>query len=221
MKPSSLKEEISQAGFFSSLDDDQLLALVEISSVSTLNAEYVLYYEKEVSDKLYFLIDGFARAYKIDKFGNEINLYYIYADSIISDIKDLSSTMITSFANVKIVETSRVLAIGYERFKEQFLDQKVLCGEFASQMIRSANNMRSLISREFVFNAVAKVSIMLDRELGIFNKLKRSEASLMLNIQPETLSRVLNRLRRDGIIAVHSGVIEVLDSEALRGLYEE
>ena len=63
--------------------------------------------------------------------------------------------------------------------------------------------------------------MMLHNDLDIFNKLKRAEISLMLHIQPETLSRVLNRLTRDGIIDINHGKVTVLDDTALKSVYEE
>jgi CRP/FNR family transcriptional regulator len=62
---------------------------------------------------------------------------------------------------------------------------------------------------------------MLHDDLEIFNKLKRAEISLILHIQPETLSRVLNRLKRDNIIDSKNGKIVILDKEALMSVCEE
>jgi len=62
---------------------------------------------------------------------------------------------------------------------------------------------------------------MLFNDLKLFNKLKRSEISLMLNVQPETLSRVLNRLKRNKIIESSNATIKILDTIALKAIFEE
>jgi CRP/FNR family transcriptional regulator len=53
----------------------------------------------------------------------------------------------------------------------------------------------------------------------MFNELKRSEVSLLLHIQPETLSRVLKRLSRNEIITIDKSNIVINKEEELRSIY--
>lgn len=216
-----LKDILSSLNFFSSLKEDELDLLASFSSVSSYTNGYVIHYEKQESGLLLFLLDGVAKAYKIDKHNNEIFLHYIYAPSLISDISNLKKEKLLSFSNVSLVEDSKVLAIDYKKFKEFFLAKGDLCIEFVNEMIGKSNQLQSLINREFIFSSVAKVAMMLHDDLDMFNSLKRSEISLILNIQPETLSRVLNRLKRDDIIDSKNAKIIVLNKEALLSVYEE
>jgi CRP/FNR family transcriptional regulator len=62
--------------------------------------------------------------------------------------------------------------------------------------------------------------MLLEHDLEIFNKLKRYDVSLMLHIQPATLSRVLNRLKRDEMIDIDKGNIIILDHERLQHIYK-
>ncbi|OHD97293.1 MAG: transcriptional regulator [Sulfurimonas sp. RIFCSPHIGHO2_12_FULL_36_9] len=216
-----IKNFISSLDFFSSLQDDELKLLASFSSVKNYTKDYVLTYEKEKNPSLLFLMKGLVKAYKIDKYNNEIFLHYIYAPSLISDISTLKDDFLTSFANISILEDSEILVIEYKKFKDNFLKKGLLCNTFTNEIILKSQQLQSLINREFVFSSVAKVAMMLHDNLEIFNKLKKSEISLMLNIQPETLSRVLSRLKRDNIIDSKNAKIVILDSEALLSVYEE
>lgn len=216
-----IKNFISSLDFFSSLQDDELKLLTSISSVKNYTKDYVLTYEKEKNPSLLFLMKGLVKAYKIDKYNNEIFLHYIYAPSLISDISTVKDDFLTSFANISILEDSEILVIEYKKFKDNFLKKGLLCSTFTNEIILKSQQLQSLINREFVFSSVAKVAMMLHDNLEIFNKLKKSEISLMLNIQPETLSRVLSRLKRDNIIDSKNAKIVILDSEALLSVYEE
>lgn len=93
---------ISSLDFFSSLQDDELKLLISLSSVKSYTKDYVLTYEKEKSPSLLFLLKGLVKAYKIDKYNNEIFLHYIYAPSLISDISTVKDDFLTSFANISI-----------------------------------------------------------------------------------------------------------------------
>ena len=140
---------------------------------------------------------------------------------MISDISSLAQDTLHSFSNITLLEDSQILSIDYKKFKDSFLDKGILYSEFTNEIITKSQQLQSLINREFVFNSVAKVAMILSSDLEIFNKLKRSEISLMLHIQPETLSRVLNRFKRDEIISSKNGKISILDKNSLISVYEE
>jgi len=214
----SIKETLNSLDFFSSLNEEQLKKLVSISTINNYSKEYIVHYERNDSNSLLFLINGLAKAYKIDKHNNEIFLHYIYENSLISDI---THNTLNSFSNVILLDDSQILSIDYKKFRELFLNRGILCNEFSNEIIIKSQQLQSLINREFVFNSVSKVAMMLHNDLDIFNKLKRSEISLMLHIQPETLSRVLNRLKRNKIIDSKQGKVMVLDYEALKSVFEE
>lgn len=216
-----LKDIISSLDFFSFLKDEELDILSSFCVVGSYEKEYVIHYEKKESNSLLFLLEGVAKAYKIDKYNNEIFLHYIYPPSLISDISNLKKEKLLSFSNVSIIEDSKILMIDYKKFKEFFLSKGYFCKEFANEIISKSNQLQSLVNREFIFSSVAKVAMMLHDDLNMFNTLKRSEISLILNIQPETLSRVLNRLKRDNIIDSKNAKIIVLNKEALLSVYEE
>jgi CRP/FNR family transcriptional regulator len=216
-----LKNIISSLDFFSSLNDEELETVASFSSIGTYEKEYIVHYEKTQNTSLLFLLDGVAKAYKIDKHNNEIFLHYIYAPSLISDVSSFKKETLLSFSNVSLIEDSKIVAIDYKKFKEHFLSKGHLCLEFTNEVILKSQQLQSLINREFIFTSVAKVAMMLHDDLDMFNSLKRTEISLILNIQPETLSRVLNRLKRDNIIDSKNTKITVLNKEALLGVYEE
>ena len=217
----SLKDIIKSQTFFSSLSDAQLDRLVSISAVHHYKKDYILHYEHINTNELLFLIEGLAKAYKIDKHDNETFLYYIYADSMISEISDIDAEVLSSFSNIELIEDSTVLSINYKKFKEHFLNKNILCKDFTQEIIKRSQQLQSLINREFIFDAVSKVSMMLHDDLEMFNKLKRHDISLMLHIQPATLSRVLNRLKRNNIIDIIHGRVEVIQPVALLEIYKD
>ena len=216
----SLKTAITSLPFFSLLEDDLIDEVSSIATLSPLAKSYVLHYENQKSSQLQFLVSGLAKAYKIDKHENEIFLYHINENSLLSEVTDLTSTTLQTFSNLELQEDSVVLSLDYALFKKQFLDTKILCHAFTNEILNRSLKMQDLLSREFIFDAVSKVAMMLRSDLSIFNKLKRHDISLMLHIQPATLSRVLNRLKRNNIITIVQGQVEVLDAKALKNIYE-
>ena len=217
----AIKNIIQSLSFFSTLNEEEVDKLISISSVQQYTDEYMLHYENTQSNKLLFLVEGLAKASKIDKHDNEIFLYYVYKNHILSEISTLQDNYLTSYSNMTLIEDSQVLSIDYQAFKTHFLDNGLLCLELANEMIYQSKQLKDLVSREFVFNSVAKVSMMLCLDIDMFNRLKRYDISLMLHIQPATLSRVLNRLKRDAIIDIDHGKVIILNSKRLENIYKE
>jgi len=215
-----MKNIIGSLEFFSTLDNQQKEKLLTIASLKNYNSESLLHYEKSQSDKLLFLVDGLAKAYKMDKHDNEIFLYYIYKNHMLSEISSLQDECLNSYSNITFVEDSQVLSINYRQFKKQFLDNGLLCLELASEVIRQSKLLQALVNREFIFDSVAKVAMMLSTDLDMFNKLKRYDVSLMLHIQPSTLSRVLSRLKHNGIINIERGKVIIVNTKGLSKIYE-
>jgi len=206
--------------FFKSLSTEHITFLTTISHLENYTADYILHYENTRSNRILFLISGLARAYRIDKHDNEIFLYHIHADALLSDISSTTEETLLSYANIIIKEDAQVLSIDYAKFKKSFLDTGILSRELASAIIEQSKQLRNIINREFIFDSVSKVAMMLEEDLPMFNRLKRHDVSLMLHIQPATLSRVLSRLKRDEIIDIDKGNVLILDPHRLQSIYK-
>ncbi|RXJ91566.1 transcriptional regulator [Arcobacter sp. CECT 8983] len=213
------KEIFKNINLFSHLEDNEIEKLIEISSISKYDKNSILYYETEDMDKLLFLIEGQIKVYKIDKYDNEIFLYYIYSNSMISELSNLNQDKIQCFSNAEFVEDSLILSIDYEKFKEMFLYENEFILKFIEELIYKNQQLQCIVNRELVFDATSKVAFMLINDLKMFNQLKRTEVSLLLHIQPETLSRVLKRLSRSDIITIEKGKIIINNEEELKSIY--
>jgi CRP/FNR family transcriptional regulator len=213
------KEAIKSITLFSHLDEDEIELITSMSHVSKFDPNTVLYYESESTDKLLFLVDGLLKVFKIDKYDNEIFLYYIYPNSMISELSNLNENKINCFSNSEFLKQSTLLSIDFKRFKDEFLFQNELVFKFISELIYKNQQLQCIVNRELVFDATSKVAFMLVNDLEIFNQLKRNEVSLLLHIQPETLSRVLKRLSRSEVITIDKGNILINKEEELKNIY--
>lgn len=214
-----VKDLIQNISLFSHLDDAELESLKTITTVSKYDKDSILYYETEITDKLLFLVSGQIKVYKVDKYDNEIFLYYIYPNSMISELSNLRENKIQCFSNAEFIKDSVILSIDFERFKELFLYENALTLKFVEELIYKNQQLQCIINRELVFDATSKVAFMLINDLEMFNELKRTEVSLLLHIQPETLSRVLKRLTRSETISVEKGIISINNYEELKSIY--
>ncbi len=215
----TIQETIKKIGFFSNLNSEQIEIIASISSVSKYPNKSILYYESDVSKKLLFLVEGLIKIYKIDKFDNEIFLYHIYKNSMISELTSMNKNDIYCFSNAEFTEDSIVLSVNFEKFQELFLSKNILTMELMEILLKKTHQLQCIVNRELVFDATAKVAFMLNQDLEMFNKLKRQDVSFMLHIQPETLSRVLKRLVRNGTINIENGEVIITNNEDLVSIF--
>lgn len=215
----TVQKIIRKISFFNNLSDEQINIIASISTVSKQPNKSILYYESDISKNLLFLVEGLIKIYKVDKFNNEIFLYHIYKNSMISELTSTYNKEIYCFSNAEFIEDSIVLSINFEKFQEYFLSKNILTMELLEILLNKTHQLQCIVNRELVFDATAKVAFMLSQDLEMFNKLKRQEVSFMLHIQPETLSRVLKRLSRNEIIQVDLGTVKIINNEALVSIF--
>lgn len=213
-------ETISKISFFNTLTKEQKDQIASISIVSKYPKNNVLYYESDTNKNLLFLVSGLLKIFKLDKFDNEVFLYHIYQNSMISELSSIKQNDIYCFSNAEFIEDSIVLSIDFKKFQEFFLSKNILTIELMEILLEKTHQLQCIVNRELVFDATAKVAFMINQDLEIFNKLKRQEVSFMLHIQPETLSRVLKKLSRNGTIEIDNGEIKIKDKLALEYIFK-
>lgn len=216
----TLSQSIRSLDFFENLSDEQIDVLSNFSFISKYEKDSILFYETDLKTNLLFLVSGLIKIYKYDKFDNEIFLYHIYSNSLISELSNLNTNEIFCFSNASFIEDSVVLSIDFLKLQEHFLNNNLLVKELMNSLLKKTNQLQSLVNRELVFDATAKVAYMLVSDLNMFNNLKRQDVSFMLHIQPETLSRVLKKLSRDNIIEIENQQVIIKDEIALNSIFK-
>ena len=181
----------------------------------------IIYYEQELKREIYYLKTGRVKVYKVDRFENEVFLYNIYSDSLITKISNLNENIICCFGNIECEEDCEVLIIDFEKFSNFCLQKPKILLTLIDIFSQKAMMLECLVNRELVYDGVAKVAFTLVNEPHLFNQLKKREIAYQLNIQPETLSRILKKLERKALISLEKNEVQVLNLEGLKAVYEQ
>lgn len=206
--------------FFSGLGEAILEKLCACSTIKEYRAGEILYYEKDEDENLYFILDGGLKFFKVDRFDSEIFLYQLESNSFVFDVaKFCDESFFICYANAEFTMDSRVINFDSKKFRQILKSTPALMERVLKEALLSISTLQCIINRDVVFDGTAKVAHMLTTNLEEFNRLKKHEIAYMLHIQPETLSRILRKFTRSGIISIKKNSISINDIDSLYKIY--
>ncbi|MCH9813253.1 MAG: Crp/Fnr family transcriptional regulator [Epsilonproteobacteria bacterium] len=216
-----MRDLIETIDFFKTLPSDIKESLLSQTSLYQFNSGQILFFENDDLDKIYYLISGAIKFYKVDRFDNEVFLYKLFGPKLIFDLSKMADfSIIQCFANAEFDEDSIVMAIDAQWFKESFDNNSVFMNNVLQESFTMIAQLQCIINRDIVFDGTAKVAHFLATDLETYNRLKKHEIAYMLHIQPETLSRIIKKLTRNEIISIEKNIVKILNMDNLKEIYE-
>jgi len=212
---------IENLNFFKECDPQKLVQLSSSAKFKSYNASDILVYEEDDINRVYFLVEGEVKLYKVDRFDNEIFLYTLSDQTLLTDIGSLECNTISCFSNIEFLIPSRVVSFDLKTFKEVIKTDFSLLINLVNLLADQKQRVDCMVSMGMVYDVTAKVAKMLYEHLDLYNRLKKQEISYRLNIQPATLSRVLAKFIRKGLIMEEDHKTVVLQREELTRYFNE
>ncbi|MCX6074990.1 MAG: Crp/Fnr family transcriptional regulator [Campylobacterales bacterium] len=191
---------LEQLNFFKGCDPQKLSPLCANTKIKHYEASDILVYEDDDINRIYFLLEGEVKFYKVDRFDNEVFLYTLKDQALLTTIGSLDCDRISCFSNVEFLSPSRVMSCDLTVFNEVVKSDTTLLIRLVNLLANQKQMIDCMITMGMVHDVTAKVAKMLHGNLDLYNSLKKQEISYRLNIQPATLSRVLAKFIRKGII---------------------
>ena len=212
-------EELESYHPFCNLNKDSLRDLKAIVHFKNYKKQEIVFYEEDKVYDIYFLLEGAVKAYKVDRFDNEI-FFGIFKNGLLNDCKDKDK--MATFVNIECLEDSLIACFESDKLRLLFEKSPQILKLFFEESLKRVGVLEEIVQRELVFDSTAKIAYSLYSDLEEFNMHKKQENAAFLNIQPETLSRILKKLHRDGVIQTNSlGKIEILDSQRLQMIFKQ
>lgn len=200
---------------FSSLDNEQLKLLDEFSTIKCFKEGNILFYEGESPKHLFFLLDGLVKLYRYDAHNAITILDYYYNQSLIGEAASLQQTPYQTTAECDTDST--ILMVEYDGFSQHFLRNPDVAIQLIMQLVKK---VKSLMNNRVPLTSMQKIAQLIYENSDLFNKLKKYKIAAILNMTPETFSRNLKALKKDGIITYGGGKFKVLDQTRLLGLFD-
>ena len=189
---------IEKIPFFKGLNEEDLAKLEAISVVKKYKKGEFLFIEGEEPKWLIFLISGSVKLYKTTANGTEIFIHQLAPMNFVAEVVNFENIVYPASAIFTI--SGEVLKINYEKFSAEFLIKPEICMKFLKSMSEKIRITTNLLHQELILSSEEKVArFILDHE-DLFNELKHTKISSILNMTPETFSRILNKFKTNGLV---------------------
>lgn len=215
MNPSSPDKTVlfDTVGLFSHLTPDQRINIEQIGIIRHYEAGEILFYEGDESNYFHFLLKGEVNIFKVSATHETILIHRFRAPSLIAEVATLKQ--IPYPASCESTEESTVLKISRDPFLQLIQRDPSLSIALISSLTQKISALESSLRRHSAPNALAKVARLIRDDTNIFQRLKGIDIARLIGITPETLSRMIKKLKSEGIIShsKKSGLILLLPDQ--------
>ncbi|MDY0116293.1 MAG: Crp/Fnr family transcriptional regulator [Sulfurimonadaceae bacterium] len=192
--------DLRRLDLFKDLQEQKLAKIAAITTIKTFNEGNILFYEGEHCEYFYLLLDGALKLYKTGIKANEIVLHYFVQPTLVAEMASLESVPFPATASV-MKPSTRVALIDQAKFLELLLNDAELSFFLVKSLTKKIKTLEVAINRNLVFDATLKVCSMIQEEPDVFATHKHKDIALLLNMAPETLSRIVQKLKKFGILS--------------------
>jgi CRP/FNR family transcriptional regulator len=212
-------DRIKEIPIFSKLSDENLKSLEKISSFKSYESDEILFYEGDDPGTLYVLIEGVLRLYKTDPKGNEIYIHQFVPVGLVGELACFENMHYP--ATARFITKGEILKINYKKLEKDFFQNPQVCMEIIKSLTKKVKILSNVIHTEIILTSDAKVAKLITENSELFLTLKNTQIASILNITPETLSRILTRFKKANLISIEKNhKVTILDSQTLNSLFQ-
>lgn len=188
-------EILRTIAMFESLDAEAFASLEKMARIKKYNKGAILFFEGDSPDSVVILTKGVLKLFKTTQYDKEVVLHYFTPVTLVAEAAMLHRIPYPATATFE--SDSEVILIDYKTFESCFLSNIETAKELIFSLSRKVRMLESVIERGMVMDAAERVYSLIQKSPEVFESLRNFEIANVLNISPETLSRILKKLQQD------------------------
>lgn len=174
---------------FQNFSKEKLDEIKRVSNFKAYNKNDIVFYESEKSDELQILAKGSVKLYKTLPNGNEVFLHNLHAQCFVAEVANFRQ--IPYPATCKALNEVVMLKINFLKFKQKFFKDDEISWFLIQNLCEKVKILSDAFHQEVIFSSEEKVANFLINHEDIFLSQTRVKIASLLNLQPETLSRII------------------------------
>ncbi len=191
---------LEKVGIFSHLTPDQRAQIERIGIIRHFSEGEIIFYEGDESHYFHLLIEGEVSIFKVTAVTETMLIHRFHAPSLIAEVATLKQ--IPYPASCEATQPSIVLKISRDPFLKLLQNDPSLSIALIASLTQKISALEHSLQRHTAPNALAKVARLVREDSNAFQRLKGMEIARLLGITPETLSRMIKKLKSEGIITL-------------------
>jgi CRP/FNR family transcriptional regulator len=209
--------KLEEIPMFFALTQTHMKELYDETLVKHFTKDSIVFYEGDESEYLHILLDGSVKLYKTTPKGTQIQINRLNAPSMIGEYACFEQQPFP--ATCEFVTDGTMGLLPFEMVYKHLNNS-----DFSLEIIKSLTGkvalLSALVHKETVLSSEAKVADLMMQKLSLFHRLKNNEIASMLNLTPETFSRIMTKFKKEGIVSVENHMVIIHNTDALYNIVE-
>jgi len=196
MEHKSIHNILKEVSIFSGLNVEELQALANISHISHYKEGANLFLKGDIASSLMLLVTGIVSVFKHDAKGNEIVIGYFTSYKLLAEPATLRHSPLPSSATFK--SDGAILKIDLEKFEEHFISHPHISYAIIQSLLEKIDLLQQNIHFNIASTTSEKILFFYEENPKLSLDLKQYEIASILGMAPETFSRNINKLLKEG-----------------------
>jgi len=209
--------KLEEIPMFSALGESYLKELQDCTHIKHFTKDSIVFYEGDQSEYLHILMEGSVKLYKTSPKGSQIQINRFNAPGLIAEFACFEQQPFP--ATCEFVTNGAIGLLHFDKLYE-YLSQPKFSLELIKSLTGKVMMLSALVHKETILSSEAKVADLMIKKVAVFNRLKNNEIASILNLTPETFSRIMTKFKKEGIISVEKHELTILNAEALFNIVE-
>ncbi len=200
---------LSQSNFFKGISAESRHALARICAPVEARKKEVLFREGDAGHSIFMLVRGNVRLHKTTPSGHEIVIKMIKPGEVFAEVilfeenrYPVTATALTSCLLLKILRRDIHALLKQEDFRNDFMASMLRKQRYLAEQIRQISST----------DIASRLTYFLREQFGerasIELPIAKKDVAAAIGITPETLSRLLLKLKRRGMVNWHGRVLQ-------------
>ncbi len=209
--------ELKDMPLFAKLSKEQIESLQSHLIIKHYKKDSIVFYEGDESAYLHILLDGEVRLFKTSPQGRQVHIHNFDAPEIIA--------LFAAFERIPFPASCEFFtdgSLGLLPLANLYgcLNKLEFSLAFISSLSQRIRLLSNLLHKETIFSSEAKIADLIYHNPTLFQHFKNNQIASILNITPETLSRILTKLKKEKIIIIDEHIVTILKRDTLLAIIE-
>jgi CRP/FNR family transcriptional regulator len=202
-----MRTKVKNILLFNNLCDETITQIQKFTYECELKKNNILFYEGDESKYLYIVTLGIVKLFKTSSQNRKIILKYFHPEELIGEVANFEN--LPCPATAQAFTDIEFLKIDFSKLREIIYKDPELSLKIQASLINKIKALENVISSDLVLNAKERLARYIYQQKESFFYQKNIEIAEILNITPETLSRILKSFKSDGLINLKDKTIDM------------